>query len=873
MHRGRAEEPLTTIFFIERGCFGVSVRGTTMHSRALFSALLLVLSAAPAFAEDAAQPSAPAADTQERIEVTGSHIRRTDVEGVAPVQTVTHEDLKKKAYDNLGDVVRDLGVNSFGSGTVSGNSTAPGNADISLRGLGADNTLVLLNGQRLPQDAVSGTVDINLIPMAAVDRIEILKDGASAIYGSDALGGVVNIITKKDFEGTEISASQTSPLANSFRNNGGRQTNLSVVNGINKEKLNIVTALNFKLDSSVYSADRPWSNRGFSNIGSPATYYSMDTDGSPTTKTFASPNCPANSVVYTISGAHCQFKYSDYAEETPKVSQIGALSEAHYEFNSDWRGTARVNYVHRDAQTIAAPSPGDVTIPASQVSSFNLPGAVAGQDVDAQTRLTALGNRVTDVKTNSYGALLGATHQLGNDWQLDLNTTFNLVHTNLQGVSGFATSTGVQSAVTSGAYNPFAAVGSQGDASSAAYVPSEISQSLLTGVEAKASGKIAEVGAGDVGLAIGLLANYANYNDQADAQTLAGNVLGNAGSSGGGHRTSEALYSELDIPLVQKKLEAQVAGRFDHYSDFGGTVNPKIGLLYHATPSLLFRTSAGTGFRAPLLTELNAAKSIGYPSFIDAYACAKNSLACGAQTDAQVTSGGNPNLKEETSKSLTAGTVFAPNGDFNIGTDWFLTKIENIPGIDLHDMTLAQLNGVDPAKYGVIVKRDPSSGALLSVVAPLQNLSAESEAGVDITANYSFGKFKLSTEQNQIFYYKVEGFPGSGYVDKIGWAGMPKWRNTSQLGYAPDAKNVMSITSHTIPGQNTLDNKSRIANLTTFDLGYTYKTKTWGDFSVGVINVVGTQPPIDNSAGTSPVNYSLYDPNGRQIVLGYRKML
>jgi iron complex outermembrane receptor protein len=836
-----------------------------MNQRLLHLLLLTSLSASPAFAEEAT--AAPAADTQERIEVTGSHIRRTDVEGVAPVQTVTHEDLKKKAYDNLGDVVRDLGVNSFGSGTVSGNSTAPGNADISLRGLGADNTLVLLNGQRLPQDAVSGTVDINLIPMAAVDRIEILKDGASAIYGSDALGGVVNIITKKDFEGTEISATQTAPLAYG----GGKQTNLSVVNGINKEKFNMVTALNFKLDSAVYSRDRDWSSKGYSNIGSPASYYSMDADGNPTTKFFASPNCPSGQIVTTASGKHCQFQYSNFSEETPKVTQEGVLSEMHYELNSDWRLTGRVNYVHRDAQTVAAPSPGDITIPAANVAQFNLPGANAGQDVDAQTRLTALGNRITDVKTNSYGTLLGATHQLGNDWQLDLNATFNLVHTNLQGINGFATSAGVASAVSAGTYNPFAAVGSQGDASGAAYVPSEISQTLLTGVEAKASGKLFEVGAGDVGLAVGVLANYANYKDQADPLTLAGGVLGNAGSSGGGHRSSEAVYSEMSIPLVAKKLEAQLAGRFDNYSDFGSTVNPKIGLLYHATPTLLFRTSAGTGFRAPLLTELNAAKSIGYPTFIDAYGCSKDALNCTAQ-QYQVTSGGNANLKQETSKSLTAGTVFAPNGDFNIGTDWFLTRIENMPGIDLHDMTLAELNGANPAKYGVIVKRD-SSGNLLSVVAPLQNLSAESEAGVDITANYSFGKFKLSTEQNEIFYYKVEGFPGAGYVDKIGWNGLPKWRNTSQLGFAPNAKNVMSVTSHTIPGQNTLDNKSRIASLTTFDLSYTYKTKSIGDFSIGMINVLGTPPPYDNSVPTSPVNYSLYDPNGRQLIVGYRKTL
>jgi iron complex outermembrane recepter protein len=221
----------------------------------LGATLLTSISSLIARADDTPEPapSNGTADTAERIEVTGSHIRRTDVEGVSPVETVTKQDLEKKGYDNLGDVVKDLGVNSFGSSnTVNANSGVPGNADINLRGLGADNTLVLLNGQRLPQDAITGTVDINLIPMAAVERIEILKDGASAIYGSDALGGVVNIITRKDFQGTEMSVNQTLPT----NYPDGKKTQVNVVNGYNTEKLNIVTSLDYRYDQAIASAVR-----------------------------------------------------------------------------------------------------------------------------------------------------------------------------------------------------------------------------------------------------------------------------------------------------------------------------------------------------------------------------------------------------------------------------------------------------------------------------------------------------------------------------------------------------------------------------------------------------------------------------------------
>jgi iron complex outermembrane receptor protein len=833
------------------------------------------------------------AEKVEEIEVTGSHIKRVDVEGIAPVETITHKDIEKKGYDNLGDVVRDLGANSFGSGTVSGNSTVPGNADIDLRGLGSDNTLVLLNGQRLPQDAITGTVDINLVPIAAVDRIEILKDGASAIYGSDALGGVVNIITRKDFQGTEISATQSLPTDYS----DGKMTKIGLVNGINGEKFNVVTSLGYRYDQAINSRNRPWSNNEFSQIGNPGSYANIGAGGVDG-PTIASPSCPANLLLTTPAGTVCQFRFSDYSQETPLINQIGGLSELHYEVNSDLRLSARVSYVRRDANTIAAPAPagqGQIVIPAATASTYNsqsaLPGWTGG-DLDMSLRMVALGNRVTDVVTNSYGVMAGATIQLPHDWSMDVTPTFSIVTANLVGTSGYALNSAVTSLIASGKFNPFVPTAQQipnpSDAASLAYQPTQSTTSELAGLEVKASGDVYELSSGNASLAVGGLVNWALYNDTSDAQTLAGNVLGNAGSSGEGHRTSEALYAELAIPVVKKTLELQLAGRFDNYSDFGTTVNPKIGFLLHAGPSVLVRGSVGTGFRAPLLTELYAGQGIGYPSFVDYVACAKNpgSIYCNAQ-QYQVTSGGNPGLKQETAVSYTLGAIVEPVKDLNFGTDWFYTSVNNMPGIDYNDMTLvSQASGQGQpgtttlAGTNVQVTRD-SSGIIQSVVAPLQNLSSEQVAGVDITAAYSFSRFKISTEQNQMFFYKVEGFPGAGLTNKLGWNGLPSWRNTSAISYNPSNDHDLTFTARSIPHQLQLGSQNApagapiayVSPITTFDIAYTYKNKTWGDFSVGVINILASAPPQDPTQPTGMVNYSLYDPNGRQVVLGYRKKL
>ncbi len=794
--------------------------------------------------------------------MTGSHIKRVDVEGVSPIQTITKADMDKKGFDNLGDVVRDLGANSFGSGTVSGNSNAPGNADINLRGLGSDNTLVLLNGQRLPQDAVTGTVDINLIPMAAVERIEILKDGASAIYGSDALGGVVNIITKKDFQGTELSVTQTLPT-----NYGdGKKTQVSLVNGYNTEKLNVVTSVDYRYDQAIASSDRPWSNNEFSKVGNPPSYSNNQngTDGPSMTN-----NCPANLLYTDAGGSYCRYEFSNYSEEAPVISQIGVMSEAHYEVNSNLRLFSRLSYNHRYVQEIAAPAPGSVEIPPGNVGQFNPPGWDGASPLDVNWRLTPLGVRETDVTTNAYGVVTGATIQLPKDWTLDATADMNIVKTSSAGVNGFALASTLQTLIDNGTVNPFAPVGSQGDLSSASYVPTEDTKTVITNVEVKAAGDIYQTAAGPISLALGSLVSYSDYYDVTDPQTLAGNVFGSSGGSGGGHRTSEAFYTELSIPIVEKKLEMQLAGRFDHYSDFGSTVNPKVGLLYHASNSLLFRSSWGTGFRAPLLSELYAGQSTGYQTFIDHVACAKNG---GSDCQAQqylVNSGGNPGLKQETSSSYTLGAIYSPTRTLDFGADWFFTKIANQPGIDYNDLTLAQEQGINTSQLGITTVRN-AADEIVSINAPLQNLSETEELGVDLSGSYALKQLKFTTEQNQLLFYRTSGFPGVAETNKLGWYGQPNWRNTTSVSYALAFNQEVTETSHTIPGQLTLDKSGNLTPLTTFDISYVYRTKSIGDFSFSVINILGSTPPVDSSQPTSPVNYSLYDPNGRQVVLGYK---
>ncbi|HEX4922484.1 MAG TPA: TonB-dependent receptor [Bdellovibrionales bacterium] len=808
----------------------------------------------------------------ERVEVTGSHIKRIDVEGALPVQTINRQDLDKSGYNSVSDVLRDTAANSFGSLREEAGSNAAGVAHVSLRGLGSTNTLVLLNGQRLPTDAITGAVDLNLIPMAAVERVEILKDGASATYGSDALGGVVNIITRKDFSGSEISLMQTQPqLA------GGVKKEISLVNGLNREKLNMVNVVQYRDNATIMSKDRDWSNDGTSTTGSPGSYRSAG--AGQTWK--ADPNCPPEMVVSTPGGDFCSFRHTDYSTEYPSLQQIGLLSETNYELSSRVKMKFRLGGTQKRAQWSYAPAPGSFTIPAAVADKLGpnggpMPGATPGKDLTVRYRLTELGTRDTEVKTDAVNVLAGTTVDAGKGFEVDMNIGHNVVYNEDKGVRGYALTADLVKAIEDGKFNPFAPEGSRGNIEHTRYQPVERTMSLLSSAEAKVSGPLYELGSGPISGAFGTTFTFQKFEDVFDDKSVAGEVFGNAGSSGGGQRDTKAVFSELSIPVAQK-VELQLAGRFDHYSDFGSTTNPKAALLYRPNKNWLLRTSAGTGFKAPRMQDLYAATGLGYPTFIDAVACERekaadpnNTPSC-KPTQYQVTSGGNEGLKEEKSETMNFGAVFEPTKEFSIGADYFVTRIKNVVGIDYNDLMEAERDGINVAEKGVIVTRD-SNGYIESITAPMQNLAAQEVSGIDLSTAYRVRKVKLGVEHSQLLYFKEEGFPGTGLKDKLGENGRPAWRNTLSVGYLPNDNHDITASAMTIAShEKAVKEMGNLGQYTQIDLQYQYRNRSLGTFTAGVKNLFATTPPLDDSVPNDQLDDTLYDQVGRAVYAGYKK--
>lgn len=808
-----------------------------------------------------AQPSVTAAKQVERIEVVGTRIKRIATEGASAVKNIGKENMENSANVSVSDTLRDSNVATFGVSREASGSNAAATTNIGLRGLGSTRTLVLLNGHRLPKDPSTEAVDLNLIPESAVERIEVLKDGASALYGSDALGGVINIVTKKGYVGNEVLTKFSAPELK-----GGSSLSTSLLSGSSSDKSDLLLVLNFNRDEKIFGKDREITKNGLSPTGSTAAY--RDASG----KWFIDPsgNCPADLVKPDASGNgnRCYFRYNEIATTRPLVNTINLLSDYIYRLDSGAKFYNRNLVVFKEIEWNYAPAPGTFST-ASGTSTIPAARKVAYRFMEA-------GNRDNKDTERNYSTLFGLKGNLTDTWEYDASVGFSRIFRENLGVNGYLDANVLGSLVKNGDFDPFKAEGNRGDLSSAVAQVFQQSESSLFTTDLVFSGEIGQMEHGPIGTAVGVSFFNEKLDQRTDNKSAAGIIIGSAGSNDKGGRDVTSVFSEFNLPVTEK-LEVNVAARADHYSDFGNTINPKLAAKYQMDSSTLLRASVGTGFKAPTLSQLYGSSSEGYPTFIDRKACAQNSAACEAN-QYLVTGGGNRDLKEEKAVTAGVGGVYEASSDFSTSLDLWYTKISNVVGIDLEEMTKAELNGVDPSKYGVTVTRD-SNGIIDSIKAPNLNLQEEEISGADLNAevglmNNLYGhRLSVQDDLSYLLFYKKEGFPGAGKRNIIGEWGYPGWRNNLSFNLKND-KTMYKLTVRTIPGQKVMDNtkSEKLTDLNELDLAVGYKISKTAQLTGGIKNLLNTNQPADmngGSGGAAEVNGDLYDVNGRKAFVGY----
>ncbi|MBB5206886.1 TonB-dependent receptor plug domain-containing protein [Chiayiivirga flava] len=869
----------------------------TAIRRALIAGVALPL-ALPALAQDEATEL-------DRIEVTGSRIKRVDIEGPNPVTVIDRADLEVSGDISVADVLRSSTFNTLGSLTQASGNTAQSQATINLRGVGSQYTLILLDGRRIAGSPVLGAQvqNLNTIPFAAVERIEILRDGASALYGSDAVGGVVNIILRKDFEGLTISGQIERPTRGEPDANSA-----SITGGITSDRGNVTFVVDHQERDIFFNRDRATGipgldpGVGLSTLGFPGSaYVYSSTDGSflgDFVGAFADPQCPSalnsdplfpnSTIVENEYGTLCAFNYAAVSANEASLRRDSVMVNGNFQLTDSINAFTRVTSVSSESFGRYAAAP--ITGPLPTMAGSN-PNNPFGGDAVLLYRFVAGGNRDTTFDDHMLDVLFGLEGQVdlfgGAEWEIGLQHN----RYEIDAVStGLALRNALQALIDSGELNPF---GNPLDPSfqeavaSVSHTAVKNSESRFAGIDGQISFDLFEMANGPAGLAVGFEYRDERFSDLVDAQSEAGNVAGTSGGSAQGERASYGVFGEALFPLLSN-LNLSVAGRFDHYNDFGSDFNPKVSLDFRPLDSLLLRASYGTGFRAPGLNSLYQASQQSFNGARDTRACNGDVPGFSAPFDPctvrqyENLTGANPDLDAEESTNYGAGVVWSALDNLTFSLDWYHIEVtQQIAPLTLQ--TILNLEAAGNPLVDGLVTRNPQTGAIQFVSRLPLNLSGFRTEGLDFETDYrletDIGVFNPNLTVTYIDKFENETLPGSGFNDAItGFGFVPDTRATLALNWSMGDFAAGVIGSYvgnssqvvTVAEDETVT--ARIPSWTTWDMQASWQAPWDGRLSIGVRNIADKAPPLDNLVLSSPFYLnSQYDFYGRVPYVRYEQ--
>ncbi|MBB6092425.1 outer membrane receptor protein involved in Fe transport [Povalibacter uvarum] len=710
-----------------------SIRSAIANHRAIVASLCLI----PATCIHAADSS----DVEEVV-VTGSRIARgSDFENPSPVITVDRASIEKSGYSNLQQLMEKLPANGNGAFSTRGNnqdSSANGTSSISLRGLGADATLVLVNGRRVAissfaENVTTNFVDINSIPVAAIERVEVLKDGSSAVYGSDAVAGVVNVILRKDFEGLEISGGYGAVTEGSYD-----EKTMSAVWGMGDDDSNVTLIFDYFKNTTLSNSERGYfgtanqTPRGGQDFRSSRGYPGRFIVNGTTT---IDPACPAGSV----AGQTCLYDFGPWNLLIPEAERTGLLLLAHQDFGGVELFT-EVGVQHNNSIAQGAPTPLDetagLTVPITHPDN---PFPTATTIQIGRYRTVDAGARQWDIESDNLRAVLGLRGSFGDwDWEVAGQRARGKSEQSGDRSMGWVRTDFLQTEINAGRYNPFGGVQNPQDVIDA--ITTNLvrrGKSDLTMADASITGDLFDLPAGPVKMAAGAEYREESVSDIPDDQFQRGLIFGTEAVSAAAARDSWAMFVEFSVPVLES-LELSLAARYDDYSDFGNTTNPKLAVRWAPIDQLAFRASWGTGFRAPSLAQIGLGPSESSQFFIDTYGCADNPVYC-ASTDYNLVFAGNPNLEAEESETFNVGVAWQPTADINLSLDYWdikqEKKIDQVPfGFLYTEFCGVQVSEV--CERGAPLAGD-TLGPLQRIHTTFVNINEQSTSGLDLGASFA----------------------------------------------------------------------------------------------------------------------------------------
>lgn len=847
----------------------------------MFKPLAIVLAITAAFPAFAVEE----ASKVERVTVTGSNIRVSQKEGATAVQVITAKEIAASGKTSISEVVRSISANSGNSSNEQfTGSFSAGTSGVSLRGLGQKNTLVLVNGKRISSYATAQNlqetfVDLNSLPMAAVQRIEILKDGASSIYGSDAVAGVVNIILYSEFKGTELSAE----IGSSTEGTGQTEKSFAIQTGfgsLNEDNFSLVFSLDGQKRDQLDQSDVSWmKDNDFSGESGGSlnrvitNYYS----GNPT-KLIGSPQgllqlTDYNSITAGKTGQVLAYNDAQYSTLIPGIERYHASARGTIKINDQTQAYAEYLYGYSRADlTFAAPLTVSSTLRAWNnqkqaldtiinklpVGHPNNPGTTP---LDFTATLFDLGKRLKTDEVIQHRILSGIKGSaLGWDWDASLGYSQSSLEETVQ---NFVNRYEYEKVLKDGSYN-FADQSKNSEEVRNRLRLSTLrpAKSSLITADISASSELFDLPAGSVGFATGAQFRQEKMDSRTSDAVLSGTELRPAINIINGSRNVSALFAELNIPVI-KDLNVNLAGRSDHYSDFGNAFSPKASIRYQAADWLLLRGTASRGFRAPSLPEITQSSAVSYGSVIDPRDPIEPTKSRGVTNIIAA----NKDLQPERSDNFNFGFVLSPTSDSSIAIDYYNIRQSDLIGTQSGADIIAN-ESTSPGK----VVRD-ETGRITTLYRQYSNMGDRETSGLDIDLRQRFrskdyGNLTLNSQISHVLRFAEPLSTGEPLTDGAGsnqFGSIPKWRAVTAATWDINSWSATLTWNYTggydqaNPSAN--DTVRYVDAFNTFDLNISWKLFKDTTITAKVQNLTNTRPPWDSS--TDFFDYTQADPRGR----------
>ncbi|WP_395005452.1 TonB-dependent receptor [Undibacterium sp.] len=860
-------------------------------------------------------------DTQ-RVEVTGSAIKRMNSQSALPVQVISRDEIDANgsttAAEIMAKVVGNIGALTDGVSLNTGGDQRGFNS-VNLRGLGSSSTLILLNGRRLSNFASPGDdagVDLNNIPAAAIQKVEILLDGASALYGADAIAGVVNFITRKDFRGAEISTN----IVQTFEGGAAKRTfTLSGgLGNLERDAYNVFAVLDAQRNGSLFAADREFINdlkvperlgHLLSGLSNPAnirlTARQLDhlrkqnftINGKAISNrviNFSAPDCNAPANINLPKGTAgpdgCTYNYMNDTALIPKSEKVNLLSRAVFQIAPQQQVYAELNLGKATTHYVTSPTRVNATIDYKLVPQLANTGLNTVKDpipgqLSLRMRLSEAGNRTNEVISEGQRILLGMTGKFDLwDYDVALGQSANTARDFDK--RGYVLSDKLLAGIADGTINAFGPSSAAGKAlyeSIQVDDESRYARSTMSSLDFKASRPIMAMDGGDMSLAVGAELRRESSVFRPSALLKSNNINNDPAPEDCRNtrdaRNIQGVFAELHAPFAEG-WEAQFAVRHDQYQKVGGATSPKLGLLYQASPDLLFRGSAASGFRAPSMSDLYRPTIVSSTATLpDPKICASNNNDLTTCADNWTTRRfSNAKLQPERSQQFTLGSIVEVGSHWTVGLDyWHIQRSQVISEIG-DDLILSNL-----AKYGDLVKRS-SDGRITSIELRKDNRGSQKSSGVDLNIDLHkvqsvFGVWGAHLQGTYMLKSKQQMNQGDAYISNLGKfvteGAVPKWRHNLTLMWEHSAlaMQLSNRYSGSYEDQNSAINvtdgkrvaPNRVKAYSLWDMSASYKLNASLQLRVGIQNLLDTPPPYSNQAFFFISGYdpSYTDPRGR----------